>query len=191
VPELDLLSIDEGLAALPRGAAQVSDADAVPLSTIISAASARLDQRIGCSVIRAVDDERHTPRRIPVLLRHWPVVELVSVAEDDVPLVAADTYLEPQWGVLRRVRCRSVADWTCTPGGVVVSYRAGRCGATADVDPRIKAAAQIVVRHMWEQDHTLGAAMTDQGFPLSTPRSFSVPKRALDLVADLVRPSFF
>lgn len=191
MPELDLLSIDEGLAALPLGTAQVTDADAVQLSTIISAASARLEQRIGCSVFRTVDAEQHSPRRPPILLRRWPVAELVSVAEDGVTLAATDTHLEPAWGVLRRVRYRGVADWTCTPGGVVVSYRAGRCGSTADVDPRIKAAAQIVVRHMWEQDHTLGAAMTDQGFPLSTPRSFSVPKRALDLVADLVRPSFF
>lgn len=188
---LDLLSTDEALSALARGAAAVTDADAIPLAAIITAASIRLDQLIGASVIRTVTAEVHTARRPSILLRSWPVVSIDTVTEDDVELAATDTKLESEWGVLRRVSGTSLSDWTTSPGGVVVTYDAGRVDSTAEVDARIKTAAQIVVRHMWEQDRTLGAALLDQSIQITTPRSYSVPKRALELVRDLIRPTYF
>lgn len=181
--DLDLLTFDEAAAALSRGAARLDDDVAVDLAAVITAASVRLDHVIGAGVIRTITEAR-TARSTRVLLSSWPIVSITSVTNDGAAVT--DYRTTAKFGTLHR-EC----GWSCHPDAVEVTFTAGRAESTVDVESRIKVACQIVVRHMWEQDRTLGAAMVDQGIAITTPRSFSIPKRALDLVRDLTRPTIF
>lgn len=192
---IDIVTFDEAQRILGTDAGQWDAVDTAEATDIVTAVSARLDQIIGATMARTVVAEldggvRHL--RLPM----WPILTVTSVIEwdgttqrtltaENRAAPAADNYLlrSAKWGVLTRRRTGSSGYWACGDANVIVTYQAGRTSADRDLQ-RIKRAAAICVRHVWEQERTIGST----GVGETPPRSFSIPKRALELVADLIRP---
>lgn len=188
----DVLTIDEARAAI--GAA--SDATDTYLETLIEAVSERLDDICGPIVTRSVT-EYHNGGCTTVAPYEAPVSSFTSITEADgtttTALTAesfgtAGTYLfDP---VTQTVRRRSAFYDATFPSGlqnVRLVYSAGRYASTAAVASRFKEAAKIIVAHIWRNERGSGNQTYGADGELSFRSSYSIPNRALELIAGDIR----
>ena len=165
------------------------------LQSLVTAVSARIDEICGPVVVRATVEifDGNVP---DVFLAHAPVSTITSVVEHSsgVPLtlIAETSTSLPADGY--RVRYEAYIErrnngYTSmfAPGDVVVTYSAGRASTTATVSPQFKEAALITISHLWQTERGTGNAfgVTDTG--VSFGPTFSVPRRALDILGHQIK----
>ncbi|MER5388372.1 hypothetical protein [Saccharopolyspora sp. NPDC002686] len=194
---LDVLTLDEGKQALNATRTTASDLE---LAAWITAVSQRLDELVGPVVARPVVGEAHDGGRHVVLLTHYPVRSITSVAEyvngTEVPLAAethnstpAASYLLDQYEPDRSLwsnwlrRRRNGTDALFVPGrsAVVVSYEAGRFDNTAGVDSRFKIAAMLMLKNLWRSQEDSVATIGEFDVPASSFPTFAVPRAVREM----------
>ncbi|MEV5538480.1 hypothetical protein AB0L13_16615 [Saccharopolyspora shandongensis] len=196
---LDVISLDEAKQAVNVTGTTEHDTE---LALWITAVSQRLDELVGPVVVRTITGEAHDGGRCLVMLAHYPVTSITSVSEYDsgtqVPLTAetlttrpaagylADRY-EPNPALLSRfVRRRSNgadAEFAAGRGNVVVSYSAGRFADTASVDPRFKAAANLMLINLWRSQQSSVGSVGEFDTPMSNFPTFAVPRAVREMLA--------
>lgn len=190
----DVLTLNEARDALKRGPMDVSDDDTI--ARLITTATEKLEAEVGPIVEREVVAERHAGGRRHLLLRHWPLRSITTVAEhpagaDLITLDASDWRAEPSEvedgllsGLVERIRSGRRARW-CDPGDVFVTYQAGRFATTDDVAARFREAALLVVMNLSRSyEPAVGNAdeftLPHQSFP-----GFAMPRAAQEMLADI------
>lgn len=141
-------------------------------------------------VRRTVADERHTggmcgrfggARRI--YLRHYPVVSIIAIEDEAAPanrVPPADYLLHREAGILEHY-------WTWPAalaahgalGWWKVSYQTGWFASTAEVDPKVKLAAGIVLERILENPEGAVASKGVGSFNVSYARPEDLPPEAL------------
>ncbi len=150
--DLMLLTDAEARQAIPNGAA----ADAAKVLQLRKAVSAAITSR--CNVwasgavpatLRLETLSQQNRLEYPVeqirLLRR-PVIEVVTVTEDDVTVDATGFELDPSTGLLRRL-CNDFPSWWFACRKVVIAYRAG----WASVPDNMRAAAMKFATIVWTE----------------------------------------
>lgn len=195
---LDMITRPEALAILSREGADLSNVDEDELNRLITAASTELVRHIGASVKRPIVQQLNGGGHL-VELEVWPIASITSVHEwvGTTDLTITERVLgvansnefiaDRKFGRLRRTVSGRRYRWADGEQNIVVDYIAGRADTTTDVSEQEKRACAITVRHLWEQDKTLGMPMVDQ----QTARPWAVPLRAIQLCSELVRPTGF
>lgn len=156
--------------------------DQAELAQYISAAVSVVEMYCGPIIAREIVDYDVTGLDT-LVLRHRPIVELVSVVD------IAGTALD-----VATVRASRDIGWLRLVGGGLfpagpfdVTYRAGWAAAIADVPPALALACQVIVAHLYgdQRRPTLGP-QPDYGdeFPQTPAGSgFAIPYKARDLMA--------
>lgn len=184
---LDLLTLDEARAAIGTTNNTYDDA----LEVMVTAISERIDELCGPVVNRTIT-ERHDacgwfliPRSLPVssftsVTEYRSGTGTVLTAETDT---AAGTYLWEQ-NLLRRRS--SFADYPFAPR-VKLVYVSGRAADTDAVAEKFKQAAKIILAHIWRQEMGSGNQTFGADGEVSFRASYSIPNRAMELLADEIR----
>jgi len=200
----DILTVTEAKRALA-----LSESDATTnaeVAQLITAVTARIDVLCGPVVTRTVTSESHDgqtrngERKHLLRLREAPVSSVTAVveydnttaqalaAESNTTKTADDYIYDSATEVLRRRASGSDACFPAGRGNVLVTYSAGRVGATASVSSEFKEAAAIICKHLWRTDHGTGTqTFGDQAIEVY-PTGFAIPARALDLIRGDLRP---
>lgn len=185
---LDILTLEEARTAIGASLSQSYD-DALEL--MVTAVSSRVDDLCGPVVNRTVTERHEAYGCYALIPRSLPVSSFTSVteyvggtgtvltAETDT---AAGTYLWEQNLVRRRQSFRPA--WF--KGRVKLVYVSGRAADTDAVPERFKQAAKIIVAHMWRQEMGSGNQTFGADGEIRVA-SFSIPNRAMELLADDVR----
>lgn len=185
----DILSLEEARAAINTPLNSTYD-DA--LEVLVTAVSTRLDELCGPVVNRTVT-ERHDATGCWSLIPYTlPVYSFTSVTEyrsgTGTDLTAEDdtTAGEYLWerNILRRRN--SFLPYTFQ-GRVKLVYVAGRAADTESVPSRFKQAAQIIVAHIWRQENGSGNQTFGSDGEAPYRASFSIPNRAMELLAGEMR----
>jgi hypothetical protein len=200
----DILTLTEAKRAL--GLAEGLANNNEEIAQLITAVTARLDVLCGPIVARTVTSESHDGttrngvRKTFVALRQAPVVSITAVAEysgttaqsltaESNSTKTATNYLyDAQTEVLRRRNTGNDYPFPDGRGNVLVTYSAGRVGATASVSSEFKEAAQIICKHLWRNEHGQGTQTFGDVPPEVFPTGFAIPARALDLIRGELRP---
>jgi hypothetical protein len=200
----DLLTVKEAKQALA-----LSESDAATnaeIGQLITAVTARIDSLCGPVVARTVTSESHDgtarngQRKHLVRLREAPVVSITAVveysnttaqtlsAESNTSKTANNYLYDSSTELLRRRASGSDSSFPHGRQNVVVTYSAGRVGATGSVSSEFKEAAAIICKHLWRIDHGSGT-QTFGDVPVEVfPSGFAIPARALDLLRGELRP---
>lgn len=196
---LALITYNEAKDILDLSNTEFDTNDNFVVDALIDAVTAAVEERIGAWVERPFDITISTPRpttrvylpstdeQNPTWVA-WPIRTVTSVIENGDP-VDPSGYATGPWGVLTRRRSGFDVWWKTGRNNIRVVGTMGRVDATEQVPPVVKHVAAITLRHCWEQDRTVGQPLVEGA--VSTPRAFSVPRRALDLVPKLVRTDGF
>lgn len=179
---MDVVSLAEAKAHL-----NITEDDADPeLAVFVTAASQVIEDYVGPVVHRPVTDRLDGGRPV-VLLTARPVAAVVSVT-DGGSVLPPDAYTVGTAAgvVIRRCGPGAVAAvFTPGPLTVEVAYVAGRAATTASVLARYKAAALMIVQHLWETQRPAAAGPFTQGGDDYDPRyAYSIPRRALELLGE-------
>lgn len=159
---LDLLSLDDGKAAINMDSSNVEHND--ELARHITAISRIIDDACGPVVIRTITNEVHHigPDALAVYLDQQPVQSVTTVSEFTggtttvlsavaFGAVTSGYYAGGRTGVLSRRRSGEPYAWPAG-GAVQVTYVAGRYADTASVDPRFADAAAAILRRLWKRE---------------------------------------
>lgn len=173
------------------------------LAAYITAVSRRLDELCGAIVKRTITAEEYPGGTGSIYLRWAPVspnatTTITSVSEyssGTATALAAETLtvstgydfrFDATQGTL--TRRSSWGDSTFGSQRVVVTYAAGRYAATANVDPKFKTAAAIMLAQLWRKEQGVGGSATFGVQSESGVPTFSVPNAVLELLGDELRP---
>jgi hypothetical protein len=160
-------------------------ADEEELRETIDAATAPIEDIIGPVAPRTVVEVYRSGLYPAMVLRTWPVISVASVE----PVYAGgDSYdpvdldLDTELGVVTRL------DGGVMVGPLRVTYRVGR----RVVDPAVREAGKVLIRHMWDlQRGSRGGRPgfgEDPGDVVPTPSGFLVPRRCSELLFPFRRP---
>lgn len=168
-------------------------ADQAELAQYISAAVQTVEMYCGPIIAREVTDHDLCGAR-SVVLDHRPVVELVSIVEEDGTSLDVDGFRVVRDAGL----VRPVAGQRFPCGFFDVTYRAGWAATVADVPDALALACQVIVAHLYgdQRAPTLGpqvgldaefttTAWTSRG----TGTGYAIPYKARDLMAPFWRVS--
>lgn len=180
----DAVPADPGLivslADMKKQLNMTGTADDAELIEFGQAATAVVEQYVG-AVARRVVAETVNGGRSSVLLTTTPVIGVTSVTESGTVLDASGYYLIPGSGVLQRVAGLTSISFLSGTGNVTVVYTAGKTIVPANE----RLAAKMIIQHMWETQRPAGGGPFTQGGDDYDPRySYSVPRRALELLGE-------
>ena len=159
---LDLLSLDDGKAAINMDSSNVEHND--ELARHITAISRIVDEACGPVVIRTITDEVHhlDGAASAVYLDHYPVQSVTTVSEFTGGAVTALSavafgavtsgyYADLRAGVVARRMGGQPYAWPAS-AAVQVTYVAGRYATTAAVDARFAAVGAAILRRLWKRE---------------------------------------
>jgi len=188
----------EVLAADPRQLVSLADTkrhlniplarttDDEELRGFVLAATEVIENHVG-AVVRTTHTETFDGGRESLTLSHAPVLSVTSVTESGTEVDAGGYWLDAEAGILRRVLSGVPYCWRYGVGNIDVEYVAGRSSVAAN----ISRAALIIIKHMWETQRGVGGGRPQLGETELVTASaggstFSVPRRALELLGDPV-----
>ena len=185
----DVLTLEEARAAIGVPLNQSYD-DA--LEVMVTAVSDRLDELCGPVVNRTVTERHDAAGCYTVIPYELPVYSFTSVTEyrngtgTDLTVEDDTTAGEYLWerNLLKR---RSSFGPYPFQGRVKLVYVAGRAADTESVPERFKQAAGIIVAHIWRQENGSGNQTFGSDGEAPYRASFSIPNRAMELLADQIR----
>lgn len=197
--DTDVLSMTEAKQALGIGSVDTTrDGD---LTRLISAASARLDEAIGPVVQRDVTHlvDGGRPRlELPLgpvsavsAVTEYQGTSAVTVTQETAGSFPSDGWVGERYdpdasllsGVLVRRSGGSNTCWYPGTANISVEYTAGRVQATADVDPRHKEAAVLILRNLWRSYENSVGGVEEFDSPFQSYPTFALPNAVKDLLA--------
>lgn len=189
-----LLSLDEAKDALSFRAATDDGSKDDALNDLIDEITGKVESITGPVLPRTVTERVMVLsdwRGRYLLLRQWPVIDLVSFDGDDDPAgaVAAFTIDDPQIG---KVRLSSLAIGAYPEGQGMLTYRAGR----VPTPPPIRSATREWIKHRWRGSQqrsaaTPGSIMTTDDYQARNPEqgpTYGIPLEVADDLRPYARP---
>lgn len=186
----DILTPDEARQFLGRGLQDSNLAEILELA--ITATSRKLDESIGPVVtggtVGTITGELHSGGGTCVWLDDAPLVSVVQVVEYDgttAGTLTAETnsskpdaayHIDTTSGKLLRRSGGGTTYFPCGLDNIYVTYVRGRYATTADVDPRYKFGAGMMLKANWRMFESAAATMGEFDVPHASFPSFSVPK---------------
>jgi hypothetical protein len=189
---LDLLSLAEGKAAIGTAVAAVDLNTSV--ASYITAVSRTIDDNCGPMVQRTLTSEAYDGGAGTIRLASTPVVSVTTVTEYQATTAVACTQetagtapangyvLDPRSGYLYRRTSGSDSRWAPGRRNIIATYVAGRYATTATVDPQVKQAASMLLRHLWAIQYGSGNATFGE-MDMPTPIGFAIPNRVREMLA--------
>lgn len=200
----DILTHEEGLAAIGSGSTAANDDKIVPW---ITAVSRRLDDYAGPVVRRTITGELHDGGCHTIDLRSFPVTSITSITEyvsttgtaltaesnSSKPASAyqTQTYSADATFLSPRIRRRaSGGDALFATGrqNIAVTYVAGRYANAAAVDAKFKQAASIMLKNFWRSMQQSAAQVDEFDVPVASFPRFAIPNAVRDLLAGEIHP---
>lgn len=177
-----LLSLVAARRALNKPVSTIDDEN--ELRETIDGITAPVEDMIGPVSPRAVSETYPRPGA-SLVLRTWPAISLTTLAPvytNGVSYLPADLDLDAETGIVRR------KDRGSFEGPLRVGYQVGR----RVVDPAIREASKVIIRHLWDLQRGRSAARRGIGEDpedlVPTPSGFLIPRRAAQLLNPFRRP---
>jgi len=179
---IDVLTLDEGRAALRQGSSVTSDDGLI--AAWITAVSIRLDASdgVGPIVSRIITDETHDGGGSYGQLDHRPALSISAVTEDTTALTAAQYHLDTEKSLLYRQDGEYDDYWCAGRDNIKTTYTAGRYASTELVDEFFKRGATLLLKHLWrsEQWNAQGITTTDFDVPQVAYPAFGIPNAVVE-----------
>ncbi|MFI6103163.1 hypothetical protein [Streptomyces sp. NPDC051310] len=135
---------------------------------------------VGPVIVRSVTEDHHFTRASALVLRQTPVLEvtmLAGILTGGTSYLAADLALDSASGVVQRL------DGATLSGPLRITYTAGR----RVVPPAIRAAAKIILQHLWRTQQGPGRPQRGlDDFDVNEPipgLGYAIPNRAMQLLS--------
>ncbi len=193
VSDIAVLSLDEARTAVLNTSSQDKDDQLAPL---VDAVSVRLDELCGPIVIRTVTDELHAGCRPSFTTYKRPIDTITSIIEawgaTTYTLTAETWGTAPTYGyrfdpATQIISRRDGGYTTQFANEIKITYEAGRAADTAAAPSKFKEAAKIILAHIWRNEHGSGNPTFGGDSEVSFGTSFSIPKRALEILGNDLR----
>lgn len=178
-----LLSLAAGRRHLNKTVTTLDDED--ELRETIGAITTPVEDVIGPVNVRSVTEQYPAGAYPCVVLRTWPALTLTSlvpVHTGGESYLPADLDLDLELAVVRR------KDSGVLLGPLRIVYQVGR----RVVDPAIREASKVILRHLWDLQRGRSGARRGLGEDpddvVPTPSGFLIPRRAAHLLHPFRRP---
>lgn len=189
---LDLLTLTEAKQAIGTTVA-ATDLDTT-IAAYVTACSRLLDANCGPLVNRTYTAEAHNGGDYTIRLNYPPAATVTTVTEYQGTTAVTVTQQTPGTlpnegyvhdtasGYLYRTQGGIDARWYQGRQNITVTYTAGRFASTSAVDPRVKQAAGMLLRHLWAMQYGSGNIMFGEA-EVPVPVGFAIPNRVREMLA--------